>query len=105
MSLFGFSSRCFPCDTDLEAGLQPLPALILASGLPRAPAGVGEDVLEVGALVVYQHGDDAADVVPLAPGPGPHITVAPHGRLHLRVAGGAHHGRANLQHLEITQWK
>lgn len=89
---------CFPCNTDLQAGLQPLP------GLPRAPAGVGEDVLEVGALVVYQHGDDAADVVPAAPGPGPHVAVAPHG-LDLGVAGGAHHGRADLQHLEIIQWK
>ena len=42
---------------------------------------------------------------PLAPGPGPHVAVAPHGPLHLRVAGGAHHGGANLQHLEIIQWK
>ena len=63
---------------------------------------VSQDLVQVRPLVVNQHGDDAADVILLLDRHPPRTVVdhapapAPHGDLHLGVAGGAHHGRTNL---------
>ena len=82
--------------------LQPLPAL-------RGPVPVlDEDLVNVRALLVDEHGDNTADVVvlmlllprPRLEGPGSDLAQAGvHGNLELRVGGGAHDGGADLQHL------